>query len=76
MKMVDCVSVSVSVFADAMPHRYSFALRASDFALRATTGQDEGTWQANMLKHPFMHTIIIRLTKADFVVNINFLRPG
>ena len=65
MKMVDCVSVSVSVFADAMPRQVK--LRSSSY---------DGTWQANMLKRPFMHTIIIRLTKADFVVNINFLRPG
>jgi hypothetical protein len=61
-KMVDCVTVSAS----------DFALRASDFALRATTGQDDGTRQPNILKQPLAQKIHIRITKAGFVVNIKF----
>jgi hypothetical protein len=30
--------------------------------------------QPNMLKRPLMQTIIVQLTKAGFVVKINFLR--
>jgi hypothetical protein len=61
MKKMDCVSVSASVFAEATPRQVQ--LRSTSY---------DGTWQPNMLKRPFMQTIIIRLTKAGFVVNINF----
>ncbi len=61
--MVDCVSVSVSVYA------LSYAVTGP------STGYD-GTCHPNMLKRPLKQTIIIRLTKAGFVVNINFWHHG
>jgi hypothetical protein len=62
---VNCVSVSASVFAEATPRQVR--LRSSSY---------DGTRQSNILNRPLRQTIPIWLTKAGFVVKINFFYAG
>ncbi|MEJ2168750.1 MAG: hypothetical protein P8X90_24815, partial [Desulfobacterales bacterium] len=49
-KITHCVSASASNVAKAMVDRSDFDLRASGSALRATTGQDDGTSWSDILR--------------------------
>jgi hypothetical protein len=61
---------AVRVAAGILIHNSSFDPSIFDFAIRVTTGQDDGTRLNNILKLHQMPTSTIQITKAGSLVNI------